>query len=308
MNPAAAPFFFAAFEAIPQTGSMTVPVQLHPLTNVTEARELSPQTAGPFMRTLGTALSEINTLFLPGLMNVPLPGGWTAFSSGSKHLVLENHREGKSLRFDRGGRLTEQLTGHATGLALAVRRYGLFTSVDMAQGISLKQDLLWIPHFYELRFEAFGVAALKEYLGLSRETPLLETGLALFGSLGIDGGPLVMDIPEEDGPWNDPFPDAEMSGTLKEGRTQVNLRTGLDAASLAMGQLCETLALEVYPTDPGDQRLPAPLLSLWNSAETLAERYRAEDDSTEALSKAYFRSTRRIYAGALISPGPEDIN
>lgn len=308
MNPAAAPFFFDAFKALPQTGAMTVPVQLHLLTNVTEARELSPQTAAPFMRTLNTAISEIKTLFLPGLVQVPLPGGWTAFSSGSKHLVVENHREGKSLRFDRGGQLTKQLTGHAAGLALSVRRYGLFTSRDMAQGITLNQDLLWIPHFYELRFEAHGVAALKEFLHLSRETPLLETGLALFGNHNIDGGPLVMDIPEEDGTWSDPFPDAAMSGTLQEGWTRVNLQTGLDPASVAMGKLCETLVLEVYPTDPADQRLPAPLLPLWNLAESLADRYRSEDASTAALSEDYFRSTRRIYAGALLGQGPKDVN
>ncbi|HEX5037066.1 MAG TPA: hypothetical protein VFX30_07885, partial [bacterium] len=219
------------------------------------------------------------------------------------------HREGKSLRFDRGGWLTKQLTGQTAGLALAVRRYGLFTSLDMAQGITLKQDLLWIPHFYELRFEANGVAALKKFLGLSWETPLLETGLALFGNHKIDGGPLVMDIPEEDGTWSDPFPDAALSGTLQEGWTKVNLRTGLDPASAAMGKLCETLALEIYPTDPSDQRLPAPLLPLWSLAESLTDRYRSEDASTTALSEDYFRSTRRIYASALLlNPGPEDVN
>lgn len=297
MSPAAAPFFFRSFEAIPETGSLMVPIQIHPLTSVTEPRELTPQTAVPFARTLGAAISEISSLFPPDLFTAPLPGEWTALHGGSKHLLLENHREGRALRFDRGGRLTERITGHRSGLALSVRRYGLFTSVDMAQAINLKRPLRWIPHYYAVQFEACGVAALKGHLRLPPDLPLLETGLALYRGLGMDGEPA-----------GHSFLESEISGVLAEGATRIHIRTGLDSASLAQGELCETLALEVYPADPADQRLAAPLLPLWRLALSLADQYRRDDASTSVVMADYFHLTRGIYGDVPLILDPEDIN
>ncbi len=152
----AAPFFFAAFGALPESGRLTVPVRMNAWTNALEARELTPQTVAPFASTLGSTITEIAREFPPRSPITILPclgGAWTAMHRGAKHLLLENASEGKSLVFDRGAHLTRRLTGHMSGLALAVKRWGCFNSHEMSQALGLKHRMRWLPTAYEMKFE-----------------------------------------------------------------------------------------------------------------------------------------------------------
>lgn len=290
INPSAAPFFFQAFQAYPETGRMTVPVLMNPLSSAVEEQTLSTRTFVPFARTLGIALSEITSRFARGQIVTSLPGDWSAIHSGPKRLLVENSRQGKAMVFDRGGHLTERLTGHRSGLALAVRDYGLFANLEMAVAINLKHDMRWLPQAYQIKFEACGIVSLKAFLGLPDQATVMDLGLALYHRLDMAAAPDI-----QTSPMDEAVPESlEIRGATRRG-DDLLIRTGLDHASQVYGDQIETLTLDVLPTDPLNQNLPETLHRLWALGRRLAEQFRHDDEETSRWLNEYRRLTLDLY-------------
>jgi hypothetical protein len=268
----AAPFFFNAFEALPEQGIMTVPVRMNGWTNALETIPLTPQTVAPFASTLGTAITEIAREFEPHLPITTLPclgGAWMALHAGVKHLALENSSEGKSLVFDRGAHLTRRLTGHTSGLALAVKRWGCFSSNEMAQALSLKHRMRWLPTAYEIKFEECAVTGLKEFLGLARETTISELGVRLHQALDRTGC-----------------------------EAEILVHTDLDPVFLEQGEPSEVLSIEVA-TLGQNQSLPAALMPYWNLSEELSKRFPSRESPGVAQAKDEYRELAHTIYGPM---------
>ncbi|HSA58910.1 MAG TPA: hypothetical protein VLJ37_04425 [bacterium] len=293
INPAAAPFFFHAFRAYPETGRMTVPVQMNPLSDAVEERTLTPRNVAGFANTLGLALSEITARFSPGRLVTPLPGDWTAIHNGPKRLLVENTRLGRALIFDRGGHLTERLTGHRSGAAIALRQCGIFASLEMSAAMSLKHEMRWLPHAYQIRFEACGMTGLKAFLGLGPEATFVEAGLALYHRAALIPAPEIQTglMKEMGSPGT---LDIEIEGQTARG-DRVLICGGLDAASQLYGDNIEVLTLEVLPNDRARQNLPDTLHPVWALGLEIAERHRIDDEESEALVGGYKRQTLETY-------------
>lgn len=272
LHSAAAPFFFNAFGALPEQGLMTVPVRMNGWTNALETVPLTPQTVASFASTLGGAITEIAREFSPRLPIATLPclgETWTAMHAGVKHLVLENATEGKTLVFDRGAHLTQRLTGHTSGLALAVKRWGCFNTQEMAQALSLKHRMRWLPTAYEIKFEECAVTGLKEFLGLSREVTIEELGARLTQIFDPTGN-----------------------------EAEVSIHTDLDPVFLAQGQASEVLSMEVRTLGP-DQSLPAALRPYWKFSEGLSKRFPSRDAPGVAQAKDEYRELAHAIYGPI---------